>query len=495
MLPMFSPTDVPTVKALLFLAFLETQGNDCGYDALTALIEHHGVAARGGLKRDSLRVAIGDLHKTLVNHQTPFSLVRRGQGVFCLNRAHLPEATHPTAYSQVITDFPLNHPLGQPEELLRNLFETRVLPFHSLYYLPKSAAWWANYSHDEVAIRRPLEAASWRCFGLHQRLQSTDRTLSVVGLAVGDGQGELAMLHELITTLDPRVQIHYLAIDLSPSLLLHHAQNLSLEFRHLLTAGRMVCATVVGDIYDLLPSRTSASWDAITRARVLVFPEFLPWQSPMLVTYLGNCMGNEEPDSERRFFDLLRTRLGDKARAAHGNPSGPLECVIGVSVNRTEEEYRITWENFLLAGPRRLLEHGLLQSHDEHPGSGAFVAQSGGPETQVLDYFASLGLKGRRYIFSHILQHSISASTSTTVLTPNRLKEKQAIQLYAITKYDMETMVALAEDLGFHVARTEGAPNLKHLVENKGQWLEQIVDTENGTRHYGVFSVGLKEVS
>ena len=494
LLPMFSPTDVPTVKALLFLALLETQGNDCGYDDLTALIEYHGVvASRGDLKRDGLRVAIGDLHKTLANHQTPFRLVRRGQGVFCLNHAHLPAVA--TAYSQVITDFSLNHPLGKPEELLRNLFETRVLPFHSLYYLPQSAAWWANYSHEEAAKRHPLEAASWRCFGLHQRLQSTDRILSVVGLAVGEGRGELAMLQEIIKDLDPRVQVHYLAIDLSPGLLLHHAQNLSLEFRHLMSAGRMVCATVVGDIYDLLPSRAADSWDAISRARDLMFPEFLPWQSPMLVTYLGNCMGNEAPDSERRFFDLLRTRLGDKARAAHDDPSGPLECVIGVSVNREPEKYTLDWENFLLEGPRRLLERGLLRSHGS--GRGAFVPKSGGPETQAVDYSASLGLTGRRYVFNHVLQHSISASTGTTALMPDRLNEKQAIQLYAITKYDMETMVTLAGDLGFHVARVDAArveecaPNFAHPVEDREQWLEQIVHTKNGTRHYGVFGVGL----
>lgn len=497
--PMFSPTDVPTVKTLLFLALLEAANSDCDYNQLLAQIESSGVVPQHALKRDSLRVGIRDLRKTLDDNPTTFHLVSRGRGMFRLTRRASPHVKMPPAYSQVVTHLPLDHPLGQPEELLRNLFETRVLPFHSLYYLPKSAAWWANYSQDEVAIRRPLEAASWRCFGIRDRMSSqSGRVLSVVGLAVGEGHGEIALLHEILRDIPSNVQVHYLAIDLSPSLLLHHAQNLSLEFRHLMASGRMVCATVVGNIFDVSPAATPTAWDPIRRAREKVFPEFLPWTSPMIATYLGNCMGNEPADSERRFFELLRTRVGDRLRESHQESAGPLHCIIGVSVDREEEEYTIDWAGFLLEGPRRLLDHGLIQSHNDPEGD-SFTVEGDHSEATIVNYSASLGLRGRRYVFDHQLRHPISASppTALATLAPDALDKNKTIQLYAITKYDMPTMMSFVDDLGYEVVEVVKeakrdpifAQRARHPVLNNNRWLEQVVHTKKGKRHYGVFCV------
>ena len=403
--------------------------------------------------------------------------------------------------SKVVTSLPLDHPLGQPEELIRNVIEKRILPSYSLYYLPTSAAWWAQFSKDETMMRSPLEAAAWKYLGIRKCLLQPAKDchiLSIIGLGVGEGHGELALLKEILSDFDETVQVHYLAVDLSPSLLLNHALNLSLEFRHYIATGRLVCATVLGDIFDLSQAHLP-EWDPIRRAREIVSANFLPWFSPMIVTYLGNCMGNGDPNSEQMFFELIRTRLGENARAIHQHPAGPLQCLVGVSVDREEPDiYTRNWDNFLLQGVRRLVECNLL-----HVDNGTMTSMfttspiDANRSVRPVEYITSFGLRGHRYVFDHELENRISALLpSGRFHSPMRrfLDKGSTIQLYAITKYNMDTMLTYLDDFGFTIAEAEGLPDnflTKHYVENKTKWLAQTVSTENGDRSYGIFCVSL----
>ena len=501
--PMFTLSDPPTMKFLVFLALLECSGRDCDYNQLITAIETSGTVAPGEIARANLRVAVRDLTATLAAHPTPFRVVRLQPGRFRLDSSTAPApnvSRSPKPYPQVALSISLDHPLGHPRELSRNVLEKRMLPFHSLCYHPQSAAWWAHFSRTEAQIRSPVEAAAWTRLGIRERalpIATTTGVLSVVGLAVGEGFGELALLRAILEDLDDTVQVHYLAVDLSPSLLVHHAQYLTLEFKHYLATGRLVCAAVLGNIFDL-SHHTPPELHAIQRARSLLFADFLPWSSPMVITYLGNCLGNDAPDTEHRFFELIRTRLGEYSRTPHPEPAGALQCIVGVSVDGgTSEIYKGNWDAFLLQGPRRLLVlHALLKAY----GDKAATTFSAPADDVVLDvepvpYRGGLGLKGRRYVFDHKLEHTISAAppdhpSGGSIGHVDFLEAGSTIQLCAITKYDMDSMVAFLDNLGFTVADTQRqdatATRMASQTADRGKWLEQRVSTANGERHYAV---------
>ena len=559
--PYVDSADRPTMKNLLFLAFLETEGEECNYGGLKDLIVKHGGADEEAVKREALRVAVGDLSKTLEDmtfedEKTSFRIVRIGRGKFRLEKFTTPppRITSP----QVFTSIPLNHRHGNPEQLARNVIGRMVLPFHALYYLPKSAAWWAHFSSDEAAQRSPVEAAAWKVLEMDHVVSEANRSgvLSVVGLAVGEGQGEIAILQKILNDekLDKTVQVHYLAVDLSPSLLLHHAQNLTMALQDEMFDSRLICATVLGDIFDLNtphsrrtgPERDlhpvgagAGAGDAhgvvekeekekaiIARSREIVSADFLPWNSPMVVTYLGNCLGNGEKESERKFFEIIRTRLGENLRADDPKGAGTLQCLIGVSVDEGKEIYKRNWDEFLLQGLRRLVEHGFIHDHRDGKGQGVFEipevekgpnrppapfaalgilakkghrdgdSQKGIPEVenQVTseEYSANFNLKGRRYVFEHILNHSISTTLSGIRYS---VSKNCKIVLYAITKYDMRSMLKFVKQLGFTPTGQTGKGAIcdgtgKKIAEKReGGWIREEVHTKNGRRHYGVFCV------
>jgi hypothetical protein len=74
----------------------------------------------------------------------------------------------------------------------------------------------------------------------------------------------------------------------------------------------------------------------------------------LLVTYLGNCLGNCYQDQETEIFSIIHSTFQNR----------PLEFLVGVSVMRpTPDEYTRNWDDFLLQTPKHLLDtNKLLES-------------------------------------------------------------------------------------------------------------------------------------
>ena len=463
------------------------------YNELISIMEHHGVIDKGGLTPASVRVAIRDLLKSLNNNPTKYSL-ERGDSPGVHRLVATTDTLRRLIRRQVVMDIPLHHPKGTPEELVRNIVDRRVLPFYSAFNLPDSAMRWLSINEPEGLTRSKVESEAWKVLGVDKWVQSTNghQVLSVVGLAVGAGDGERALLRAILDDTPTHVQVHYLAIDLSPTLLTHHAQHLYLDFRREMDTGRLVCSTVIGDIFALSDPNRSPDWDAICRARKAVAvseglaprDDFLPKASPMIVTCFGNTVGNSDPDDERVFFELIRDRLGEDRRVPH-TAAGPLQFIVGISLTdaRTTgygDRRGGDLVEFLLRGPRELMRRSLLtidggKSDKELPPDLKVIGEANWSVGNTFKY--SLGLTGYRYVLDYTLQRDVSAESGGRTL-----KKGSTVQLYAINKYDKDSVIKFLRSLGMLVAENVIKKNEKH-------WHERNIAEDGGTRMYGVIGV------
>ena len=186
--------------------------------------------------------------------------------------------------------------------------------------------------------------------------------------------------------------------------------------------------------------------------------------------------------------DKLRTRLGETLRTDQKG-AGTLQCLIGVSEKDEEDdEYKKEWNEFLLQGLRWLVRNGFIRSEDEK----RVFEISDIEEPAKSEYSVDDALKGKRYVFKHKLGHKISDRRGHSV------PKGQEIELYAITKYDMETMLEYVKQLG-GLAPTTTKQTEKDgkciydekevIAERCEGWIRKDLDGGNGSRRYGVFCV------
>ena len=89
----------------------------------------------------------------------------------------------------------------------------------------------------------------------------------------------------------------------------------------------------------------------------------------------------------------------------------------------------------------------------------------------------SLGLTGYRYVLDYTLQRDVSAESGGRTL-----KKGSTVQLYAINKYDKDSVIKFLRSLGMLVAENVIKKNEKH-------WHERNIAEDGGTRMYGVIGV------
>lgn len=235
----------------------------------------------------------------------------------------------------------MDSPAIKAEDIAKTLVLQGWLPFQALYVLESSARWWEVYSGEEAIIRASYEVGALEKLGIEERLlrrdqmqDGDDTVVSFVGLAPGEGVGEREVLKRLLkgekqdaegAAPATKLKVHYLAVDSSPKLLRDHIGQLRETFEPQLENGDLLCAGVVADVLTGLTEAVNGVRGEFNGRGVLPSgSEFLPAASSMLVTYLGNCLGNDEPDRESRLFRTVYSSL----------PNRPLELLVGVSVMR-----------------------------------------------------------------------------------------------------------------------------------------------------------------
>lgn len=466
----------PTIKVLIFLALLDSN-TACTYEDLKATFSKKGVI-KGNIPDNTLRTSVLNLGKTLEkfghslelkSFRGRFQLINR-QSSF--NEKNIYASQDPTIL--------LSQPAIKAEEVANILVEKAILTLPGLYFLEWSARWWETYSSKEAEIRVKYESDAWEKLGIKNRVSSSsssDQIIGIVGLAPGEGLAEIGLLKKILR--ESNEIIHYLAIDSSPKLLRDHIGLLKETLTPEIENGRLICAGVVADIFSgLREAVEKVKLEFKAREILKTNHEFLPVTCSMLVTYFGNCLGNNYQDQETEFFSMIQNIFLNR----------PLEILVGVSVMRgTPDEYVRNWDDFLLQTPRHLLETKRLLKSLRDPSS-ADLPEFTLPQDQNKNercpavkpepYIVRHQIKGQIYRFYYKLAFDLALNTENPISRP--LPKGTLILLHSIIKYNITTLVSGIRKSG--VFNIQYDPNY-----------HQVVDTLNGKREYAVFSAYLEK--
>jgi hypothetical protein len=360
----FGKGDAPqlSVKSILFLTLLDAMRDEQGPRSYKQLVDAMKKVVEGKVPDASVRTGLHHLKEDLdqAGHRLELRTVkstglgRDRVGYVLVKREFKPQPTEPLLI--------LAPPAFSPDQIAGDLIENGTLPFHALYFLPRSACRWVAFSSEEGEERIRYEQRSWGELKIRDRLIGGHKSerMNMLSLGPGEGLGEVAILRAIFGVQDtgglvpaatpiPK-KVCYLAIDSSPVLLLDHIQTLRENFAEQLQTGELICAGVVADVFSrdgigqvLQQVRT----EFVRREVHMTEREFFPEDDcPTLVTYLGNNLGNDPDPDTTKLFRGLRDAI----------PNRPLEVLVGVSVKRNQpDKYGDSWYQFLLETPHHLL--------------------------------------------------------------------------------------------------------------------------------------------
>jgi len=460
-------TQDPSLKLVAFLALLEHGARPCTYGELERILGRRGVVT-GEVPRSALRVALSDLGRTLDRGAPPHPLRLWSTRVGRESHFHLrergtatPATRRPSSPVLLLTDPPA--PEAESREIAYHLVKDRRLPFFAAFSNPRSAAWWVHYSSRYDTLRtvrdelRPTlgrkqdyEASAWTELGLDERFRvarGDGAVINLVGLAVGEGTGEIQLLREMLET---HPTVHYCAIDLSPILLHLHFQALRDVFHEEIRKGRLVAAGVVGNVMRMSESIARVR-DAFEGSSTLPGREFLPGTAPTVAAYLGNNLGNQEPEREWEIFSALREALPK---------SDPATILIGFSEKDDQDLYDRSTCEFFLQTPRYFVDSEILVSgRSEDAGEP--------PEFSITDEnFRERCPQNRQpfstkddidcdlYRFHYRLDYDLALPEREL-----QIPEGTRLLIFTITKYDPRSLVQFLESQRLDVAYDTGFVN------------------------------------
>lgn len=462
----------PTIKVLIFLALIDAN-KPCTYDDLRDYFKTKNVI-RGKVPDNTLRTSVSNLGKTLEKSGHAYEL-KASRGRFQLklrSREKVAKEPHTEQSSVVLL---LDPPAIRAEDIALTLIEKAMLPFHSLYFLEWSARWWETYSSKEAEARVKYEADAWERLGIKKRLlnaNNIDIPIGMVGLAPGEGLAEIELLKKILRDGYNR-KVHYIAVDSSQRLLRDHIGLLKETLTPEIESGQLLCAGVIADIFTgLSESIDRVKNEFVRRNTIKKAEDFLPSTSGLIITYLGNCLGNNYQDQETEIFSIIHSIFQNR----------PLDILIGVSVMRsTPDKYKRNWDDFLLQTPRHLLETKklLVSSKSDKDYLTEFLLSKKNndnrcppvlPETYIVRH----QIEGQIYRFYYTLSFDLKLIESLNKKT-RPLPAGTLILLYSIIKYKMEKLVDGIKRCGLF--------NIEYDSE-----YHQVVDTANGIREYAVFT-------
>lgn len=248
---------------------------------------------------------------------------------------------------------------GSMQNIARRLMRDRRMPFYGIYLPLRAVSRWVRYSEkNEEASEQKRKYEADQCEKLLKEwfsdCKKRNKVLSILGLGLGEGTGEIEILERL---LKQGFKIHYCGIDMNPFLLMDHAMRLKYKFGDYIKTGQLVCSVIADNFLKNLSGAIEK-----TRAKVKerkITDDFIPKDSDILVTILGNVLGNlENRASEGVYFKNIQDKFENQNIA----------FVLGVGVKQLtetgesiEETYGL--DDLFLATPRYLThELGILKS-------------------------------------------------------------------------------------------------------------------------------------
>ncbi|MBI1861545.1 MAG: L-histidine N(alpha)-methyltransferase [Deltaproteobacteria bacterium] len=436
--------DRPNVRSAVFLALLEAQDQPMTYRDIGRCLARKRVTGApegvGSVPVMTLRVAVSELSHRL-NRAPGFRLKtlkigREARFQLQLDRARTASFLGVGANAPRL-DPQINDPRAIAETLVR---DGGGLPFSSLYSTYRAASWWLSISTKTALEKRNYEAGSIKAYGIREHLSQSANHVFFAALAPGEGLGEVSILEQLLRPkYGSPVKVHYWALDTSEILMMSHYQLLTHTFADEISRGDLTITPMTGDLYRIQEYLTSVPVLAQARTRC----------QSTLVTFLGNCLGNNE-GKEWDFFKMVD--------AAFPRPQ-PLAILVGVSCERTQDKGEVVPENYTLDPfftevPRYLLQDlKLLESRndrDECIESSEFIFDKSDLQYRALvpgeRYSTPNGVCGSVYRFHYSLRHRLAlkgGAQSVAKGTP--------ILLYSIIKYDLDSLLRFIKARGFAV--------------------------------------------
>lgn len=466
-------TPEPTIKVLTFLALLESD-KAYSYDDIREVFQKKAVI-KGNIPDNTLRTSVLNLGKTLEKFGHPLEL-KSFRGRFQLIARSKSETSSLTAKKKHVVL--LDDPVINEIEIAKIFVEKSMLPFNAIYFLDWSARCWEIYSREETEIRVPYEAGALEQLDIKNsilNLDNADASISMVSLGPGEGLAEIEILKKMFND-NPHKTVHYLAVDSSPRLLRNHIGLLKESLTEQIANGRLLCAGVVADIFlNLRESIRKARNEFKSHGTTQSDNDFIPPSSSLLVTFFGNCLGNDGNNApEAGFFSMIHSIF----------PNRPIEILVGVSVMRSyPDHYQRNWDDLLLQIPRHLLHTSKLFESSKEENKNHLPEfelnkkkdNSGRcPAVIPEQYLSRHQIEGQIYRFYYKLAFDLKL----TQYSSNEFRYLPCgtlILLYNIIKYNMKTLVSGIEKIGLFKVKYN--PNY-----------HQLVKTENGEREYAVFS-------
>lgn len=479
--------DPTSIKTLIYLTLLERPGKPISYQEIADELCKREMLDGEMKDFTPLRNGMAQIEKALAGG--PFELQRRKNGKESLFRLKRREGSAYTNGIGVVTvlDDPELTALTEFEFVARKLFKHNAIPSYAIYLPMPAAARWVLYSEGEAQKRGRIEGEE--CVRLLGGWLDgyADKEISLIGLGVGEGIGEIEILEKLLNEERRFSRVHYCAIDTNIHLLMDHVERLRHRFKEHLNTGRLACGVVAGNFLEDFPKIIKRLQDEFEARSHLGGPgsAFLP-KTGTLVSILGNVVGNlEEKSDEKKYFDSVRDVLGDY----------DLALLVGVSVWQEEkkrerqeekkrerqeesgvqETYNKDVENLMLATPR-YLTHELNMIQSRQPTDGPereekpeFVLPDNEDEKKkrwpaevaATDYFGAgpnvAQVTGKQYQFYYRTRWDLIMGDGED---EKKIPAKSYLMLYNIIKFDWKSLIRYLESRGLFPCGIEPIPHL-----------------------------------
>jgi hypothetical protein len=345
------------------------------------------------------------------------------------------------------------------------------MPFYGIYLPMRAASTWVLYSEEEAGHRRKYEVEQCERLLAEWLAKYRGQEISLVGLGVGEGIGEIGLLDKLLGEKYGFKRIHYCAIDTNIHLLMDHAERLRDKFKDEIRDKKLVCGIIRGNFLKNFSNLIQKLRDEFKKKDQFNYLSqgFLPKGSGTLVSILGNLIGNlEHRASEWTYFQPI----------LEGLKGCDLALLLGVSVQQKDDHKKLIQEKYtrdldklLLETPRYLThELRILKSHQPETGDETrearefFLPEDDDhqkvkrcPSVQVEKYQgdhsvqAEKGkvekkhIRGDIYEFFYITEWDLSMEMGGETLT---VPEHTPLLLYNIIKFDLDTLIAFLNSRG-----------------------------------------------
>lgn len=470
--------DPKAIKTLVYLALLERQNEWSSYEDIAKELKAREViekdiddrtlalALRNGmhqigqaLKQDK----IYELEKDKEGRQALYKIIKRNQFGMQLNTS---------SDEEIVLILNPSLPTGidytSMEYIAERLIKDHRMPFYGIYLPMRAASRWVLYSEKE-AEKREYEGKQFKMLLGEWLAQYRGQEISLFGLGVGEGIGEIEFINELLSEKYGFKRIHYCAIDTNIHLLLDHIERLRDRFKGEIRNKRLVCGAIRGNFLTDFSHLVQTLRDEFRKKRQFSDLEtgFLPagaegQSSGTIVSILGNLLGNlERRASEWSYFQPILESL----------KGHDLVFLVGVSVQQAEPEtYERDLDDLLLATPKYLTyELGILKSHPPaHEKLREFILPEDDekekmercPPVEAATYVGE-GLIRETHIKGHIYEFHYKTKWELTM----ELKEETlsipggtALLLYNIIKFDLATLIAFLKSRGLELLAEPGEP-------------------------------------